>query len=137
MTSAEVLVVELAGERRALPDTVVREILPLGHLTPVPTAPPSVCGVIQVRGQVIPVLDLGGTLKGPTAPPSSGGAPAPDRPPRVARVGAPLVIVDAGADGTAALLVDRVGEVEPAATSAARAIDLAVELAPLRRAVAR
>lgn len=112
----EVLVVELGGERRSLPYTSVREILPLGHLTPVPTAPPSVCGVVQVRGQVLAVIDLA-------------------RPPRVARVGAPLVVVELGADGAAALLVDRVGDVEDAAASTARPIDLAAELAALRKEI--
>ncbi|HEX7597776.1 MAG TPA: chemotaxis protein CheW, partial [Polyangia bacterium] len=49
----------LRGLRCALPTSVVRELLPLAGLTPVPLAPPVVRGIAPVRGQVLPVLDLG------------------------------------------------------------------------------
>ena len=49
----------LRGLRCALPTSVVRELLPLSGLTPVPLAPPVVRGIAPVRGQVLPVLDLG------------------------------------------------------------------------------
>lgn len=37
----------------------VREIIEYGHLTPVPLMPPSILGVINLRGGVVPILDLG------------------------------------------------------------------------------
>ena len=49
----------LRGLRCALPTSVVRELLPLSGVTPVPLAPPVVRGIAPVRGQVLPVLDLG------------------------------------------------------------------------------
>jgi purine-binding chemotaxis protein CheW len=122
---AEVIVLELGGERFALPTSAVCEILPLGNLTPVPTAPPSVCGVVQVRGQVIPVLDLG--------PPTP-----PERPARSARVGAPLVIVEPGSDGARyALIVERVHEVENAERSTVKLLPVADAIAELKRQVNR
>ncbi|MDR7023843.1 purine-binding chemotaxis protein CheW [Pseudomonas peli] len=36
----------------------VREIIEYGHLTPVPLMPPSILGVINLRGGVVPILDL-------------------------------------------------------------------------------
>jgi chemotaxis signal transduction protein len=54
----EILVVELAGRHYGAPLGAVREVFTLGPLTPVPTAPAAVAGVANLRGQVIPVLDL-------------------------------------------------------------------------------
>jgi purine-binding chemotaxis protein CheW len=49
----------LAGEEHyALPVEAVLEIADLGHVTPVPGAPSGVLGVRNLRGQVIPVIDL-------------------------------------------------------------------------------
>lgn len=36
----------------------IREIIEFGKITTVPMAPPSVCGVINLRGAVVPVIDL-------------------------------------------------------------------------------
>jgi len=36
----------------------VREILEYAGVTPVPQMPPSICGVINLRGTAVPVLDL-------------------------------------------------------------------------------
>ena len=36
----------------------VREILEMQDITPVPHTPPHLCGVINLRGRVIPVIDL-------------------------------------------------------------------------------
>ena len=41
-----------------MPITSVREILRVGHLTPVSTAPSFVLGVINLRGVIMTVLDL-------------------------------------------------------------------------------
>jgi purine-binding chemotaxis protein CheW len=42
----------------ALPVGAVREVLRPPRLTPVPLAPPEVVGVANLRGQIVPVLDL-------------------------------------------------------------------------------
>jgi chemotaxis signal transduction protein len=55
----DVVFFHLRGLRCALPTSVVREMLPAVGLTPVPLAPPVVRGIAPVRGQVLPVLDLG------------------------------------------------------------------------------
>jgi chemotaxis signal transduction protein len=46
------------GEHYALPVEEVLEIAELGQVTPVPGAPSGVLGVRNLRGQVIPVIDL-------------------------------------------------------------------------------
>jgi purine-binding chemotaxis protein CheW len=46
------------GEHYALPVTAVLEIADTGQVTPVPGAPAGVLGVRNLRGQVIPVIDL-------------------------------------------------------------------------------
>jgi purine-binding chemotaxis protein CheW len=48
----------LCGERYALPLSRAREVLRYGPITPVPGVPPSIRGVIHVRGRVVPVVDL-------------------------------------------------------------------------------
>ena len=58
-SNLDVVFFHLRGLRCALPASVVREILPMPGLTPVPLAPPVLRGMTPVRGQVLPVLDLG------------------------------------------------------------------------------
>jgi chemotaxis signal transduction protein len=58
------VVVMIGGISYSLPAEQVRAVLPLGNLTPVPTAPGPVLGVSQVRGQVVPVVDLSGWVAG-------------------------------------------------------------------------
>jgi len=48
----------LAGETFALPVTAVREILRVETITRVPHAPYTVCGIINMRGRVVPVVDF-------------------------------------------------------------------------------
>jgi chemotaxis signal transduction protein len=55
----DVVFFHLRGLRCALPTSVVREMLPISGLTPVPLAPPVLRGITPLRGQVLPVLDLG------------------------------------------------------------------------------
>jgi chemotaxis signal transduction protein len=50
--------IRVAEEAYALPVTHVREISDLGELTPVPGARPEVLGVCNLRGQILPVVDL-------------------------------------------------------------------------------
>lgn len=54
-----------AGEYRLLLGrSAVRELVPLESLTPVPRAPDWVRGVTNLRGQILPVYDLGRLLGG-------------------------------------------------------------------------
>ncbi len=48
----------LAGADYAVPILKVREIIQYGEITPVPSTPPSVRGVLNLRGNVVPVVDL-------------------------------------------------------------------------------
>ncbi|MGE5589055.1 MAG: chemotaxis protein CheW [Bacillota bacterium] len=54
----QVVIFEVASEWYGLDVSAVREISTLGHITPVPGSSELVEGVIDLRGQVIPVLDL-------------------------------------------------------------------------------
>ena len=53
------LTFRLAGEEYAVGILQVREIITYGSLTKVPHTPPSIRGVINLRGNVVPVVDLG------------------------------------------------------------------------------
>ena len=48
----------LADEEYALPVLKVREIIKMMEITQVPKVPPHVKGVINLRGKVIPIVDL-------------------------------------------------------------------------------
>jgi purine-binding chemotaxis protein CheW len=61
----------VGAEVYAMPVTHVSEIADLGDLTPVPGARPEVLGVRNLRGQILPVVDLAMLLRIPrTAAPS-------------------------------------------------------------------
>ncbi|MCU0967876.1 MAG: chemotaxis protein CheW [Rubrivivax sp.] len=64
---ASLLRMSVGGEPLAVPIAEVREILELARLTPVPRTPGFVCGVMNLRGAVVPVLDLSARLGGPPA----------------------------------------------------------------------
>jgi purine-binding chemotaxis protein CheW len=49
----------LRGGDYAVPIIKVKEILQYDGLTPVPGTPPSIRGVLNIRGSVVPVVDLG------------------------------------------------------------------------------
>ncbi len=57
-TLLEVLEFRVAQERYALETRYVREVYPLKDLTPLPCTPPFVLGIVNVRGRILPVLDL-------------------------------------------------------------------------------
>jgi purine-binding chemotaxis protein CheW len=93
----DVIIVEARGHLLSVPTAQVREVTAAQQVTPVPRAPPEVIGLTQVRGQIVPVLSVGGQ--------PAGSSPRP---------GDPLVIVELGA-ARAALWVDKVhGVVEDA-----------------------
>ena len=48
----------LAGEEFGIPVTQVREVIRVGEITRVPQAPPHVRGVTNLRGRILPVVDL-------------------------------------------------------------------------------
>jgi purine-binding chemotaxis protein CheW len=52
------LVFEVSGQRYALPSADVREVLRAVAVVPLPRAPAVVEGVINLRGRLVPVLDL-------------------------------------------------------------------------------
>jgi purine-binding chemotaxis protein CheW len=52
------LELRISGERYAVPGHLVREVRPVGQLTPLPGTPGFVAGLINVRGRVIAALDL-------------------------------------------------------------------------------
>ena len=54
----EVLEFSLAYERYALETSFVREVHPLKELTPLPCTPPFILGIINLRGQILAVIDL-------------------------------------------------------------------------------
>jgi purine-binding chemotaxis protein CheW len=54
----EVVTMQLAYETYAIETAYVREVYPLKDLTPLPRTPPFVAGIVNVRGQVMSVIDL-------------------------------------------------------------------------------
>ena len=54
----EVLVFEVEGQRYGLPTADVRELVRAVTITPLPNAPAVIEGVVNVRGRVLPVLDM-------------------------------------------------------------------------------
>jgi purine-binding chemotaxis protein CheW len=54
----EVVTLLLAYETYAIETAYVREVYPLKDLTPLPCTPPFVAGIVNVRGQVMSVIDL-------------------------------------------------------------------------------
>jgi purine-binding chemotaxis protein CheW len=93
------LVFTLAGRRYAVPLGRTREIVRYRRPTPLPHVPPFLDGVVSVRGEVIPVVNLHARLG------LGGAAPA-----RAGR----FVVVSAPGAGSAALHVgDLVGVLRP------------------------
>lgn len=68
--SSRALVVWAGRLRCALPVTEVEEVLRPVQITPLSGAPAFVLGVIRLRGQSAPVVDLGRLLTGESAPPT-------------------------------------------------------------------
>ncbi|HEY3653661.1 MAG TPA: chemotaxis protein CheW [Steroidobacteraceae bacterium] len=57
-TMLELLEFRLASERYALEIRHVQDVHPLRDLTPLPCTPPFVLGIVNLRGRILPVLDL-------------------------------------------------------------------------------
>ena len=56
------LLLPLGVDLYALPLEQVREVLPLPRIATLPTAPPTVLGVFNLRGEVVPVLETSTVL---------------------------------------------------------------------------
>lgn len=59
----QVVTFRLAGQLYALPIAVVQEVQQLAELLPLPDDDPALVGLIEIRGSVVPVLDLRALLK--------------------------------------------------------------------------
>jgi purine-binding chemotaxis protein CheW len=66
--SFTVLVFDVAGQRHGLPASDVQELLRAVAIVPLPRAPAGVEGIINLRGQVVPVVSLRGRLGQPDRP---------------------------------------------------------------------
>ena len=92
-----VVIFALGGQKFAVELRWVREIFPLGPVTPVPTAPPAVAGAMNFRGMIVTVLRAALIME------TEGSSRAP-------RAGDAVILLDV--DGVrAALAVDHVDEV--------------------------
>ncbi|MCG8612335.1 MAG: chemotaxis protein CheW [Pseudomonadales bacterium] len=60
---AQYLTFTLGAETFALEITQIKEIIEYGHLTPVPMMPEFIRGVINLRGRVVPAIDLKARFK--------------------------------------------------------------------------
>ncbi len=57
---AQLLLVEMAGEQFGIQADRCKMITKLGHITRVPNMPPYILGVINLRGEIVSVVDLAG-----------------------------------------------------------------------------
>lgn len=56
-------------ERFALPTNAIREVIASPNITRVPRAPQHITGIINLRGLIVPVLDLSARLRSRTSKP--------------------------------------------------------------------
>ena len=117
----DLLTFDLGGIRCALPASDVREVVRAVSILPLPNAPDAVEGVINVRGTLVPVLDLRRRLHLPAKP---------------IAVSDHLVLVRAGARDVA-VRVDRAVAVVAAADEHLEAPDPDITAAPFIRAVGK
>ena len=54
----EIITFTLASETYGIESAFVREVYPIKDFTPLPGVPPFIFGIINVRGQILPVVDL-------------------------------------------------------------------------------
>jgi purine-binding chemotaxis protein CheW len=103
----QLLVFRLDGREHALPLEHVVEVFRMLAVAPLPEAPPSVRGVMDLRGRVIPVIDLRARLGMPAREPD---------------LSTPIVVVETGG-AAAGLVTDEVVEVLALPSEAVEAID--------------
>jgi len=68
-----VIVFALGSARYAIELRWVREVVTLGFVTGVPTAPPALGGLCNLHGTILPVLDVAALLDLPAGPPARQG----------------------------------------------------------------
>lgn len=68
-----VIVFAIGAARYAVELRWVREVVTLGFVTAVPTAPPALGGVCNLHGTILPVLDVAALLDMPAGPPARQG----------------------------------------------------------------
>ncbi|MBN1192461.1 MAG: purine-binding chemotaxis protein CheW [Coriobacteriia bacterium] len=95
MDQRQYVLFELCGEEYGLPIDSVQSIIRYEEPTPVPHAPEGVEGVFNLRGQVLPLIDLGRRLRGEQIVPTP----------------ASRIIVTESGMGSVGLAVDSVHEV--------------------------
>lgn len=115
--TTSLLRVHLGGAVIGLPARAVREILRAVAITPMPGAPAIVEGVVNVRGQLVPVVDVRTRLA---------------LPPRALDPDEFLVVL---LDGARTLAI-RVDEVDDLVEIDAEAVEASVELSPALRGLA-
>ncbi|MFM2091129.1 MAG: hypothetical protein RLZZ127_1618 [Planctomycetota bacterium] len=96
MTAATWLTFLLGDDEYGVEILKVREIIGMLPITPVPGSPPSLDGVVNLRGRVIPVMNLRRRF---------GLAPSEPHPENV------IIVVEGGSKGATGIAVDRVREV--------------------------
>lgn len=64
-----VIVFAIGAARYAVELRWVREVVTLGFVTAIPTAPPALGGVCNLHGAILPVLDVSALLDQPAGPP--------------------------------------------------------------------
>jgi chemotaxis signal transduction protein len=70
--SDPMVTVFISGHAYRLPLAQVREAFDLDYLTPLPTAPPALAGLVNLRGEVVPAINLGVLLGRPGRQPRPG-----------------------------------------------------------------
>jgi chemotaxis signal transduction protein len=68
-----VIVFALGSARFAVELRWIREVVTLGFVTGVPTAPPALGGLCNLHGTILPVLDVAALLDQPAGPPARQG----------------------------------------------------------------
>lgn len=110
------LILERGGAWVHVEGESARALVALGDLTPVPGAPAAVCGLTQIDGAVVPVIDAVG----------GGGAIG---------AGAALLLVEAGGVRAALVGDHAVAPADEAVAGGSRAVDLAALFASVRAAI--
>jgi chemotaxis signal transduction protein len=129
---ADLVVVEAGGRKLAIAAARVREVAAVSTVTPVPTAPAPVLGLTQLRGQVVPVLDL--AMLPSLTKLTNQLVNFPDET-RMPRPQDPLLVVELG-PARAALWVDRVLGVQAASGDETIVVEIGALFDQLRAAVA-
>lgn len=101
-----VIVFAVRDQRYAIEIRWVREMVSLGFVTTVPTAPAALLGLCNLHGTIVAVIDIPALLPAPSATNVAGGAPLPT----VARQGDGAIVVEV-AGSPLAMRVDKIERV--------------------------